>query len=164
MERSEWFARQLAVGQEFFAWAVGQMPDALLCVPPPRRPDDWPAARHVFHLAYYERTLALPIMRQWAGGPPPQTLGIEDDAAHEERAWLAAHDTPLGDLLGQLQSIREEQIQLAQQFADAVWDEPRDALWGRVPLRWVVTKTLQHTAEHTHDVLRLVLWHGAPPA
>lgn len=163
VERSEWFARQLAAGLELFVWAVGQMPAHLLRVPPPRHPDDWPVARHVFHLTHYERTLALPSMRQWDGGPPPESFGIEQDAAREEAAWYAARETPLGEMIDQLQHVRNEQIQLARAFAGAAWDDPRDALWGRVPLAWVVTKTLQHTAEHTHDVLRLVLWQGKPP-
>lgn len=164
MERSEWFARQLTAGADVFAWAVGQMPTHLLTTPPPRHPTDWPVARHVFHLAYYERAIALPSMGQWAGEPPSGSLGIEADAAREDAAWLAACDTPIGELLDQLRHVRDEQAKLAREFANAAWDEWRDALWGRVSLRWVVTKTLQHTAEHTHDVLRLVLWHGTPPA
>ena len=27
-----------------------------------------------------------------------------------------------------------------------------------MPLRWVVAKTYQHTAEHTSDILRIVLY------
>ena len=30
--------------------------------------------------------------------------------------------------------------------------------WQDVALYWVVSKTFQHTAEHTHDLMRLVLF------
>ncbi|MBM2847059.1 MAG: hypothetical protein HW418_1, partial [Anaerolineales bacterium] len=47
---------------------------------------------------------------------------------------------------------------------DALWEETRRAVWGPVTLRWVVTKTYQHTAEHTHDVLSLALyWDAVAP-
>lgn len=40
------------------------------------------------------------------------------------------------------------------------WEAVRSTPWGEVPLRWIMTKTLQHTYEHTHDVLSLGLYWG----
>ena len=31
-------------------------------------------------------------------------------------------------------------------------------IWGPVTLSWVVSKTYQHTAEHTGDILRIALF------
>jgi len=64
-------------------------------------------------------------------------------------------------LLAQFREIRAEQIALLLKFDDALWEETRRAVWGPVTLRWVVTKTYQHTAEHTHDVLSLALYWDA---
>ncbi len=59
--------------------------------------------------------------------------------------------------------VRAEQIALLPRVDRSAWEEPRDALWGAVTLRWVLTKTFQHTCEHTHDVLRMALWWGGQP-
>src|SRR3989304_5598631 len=42
---------------------------------------EWSAARHAFHLLYYEQTIALPSMRQWLGGPMSFLRGPDDEAA-----------------------------------------------------------------------------------
>jgi hypothetical protein len=65
-------------------------------------------------------------------------------------AWPAA--------LAQFQDVRTEQIQLLPKFSHAAWDEIRETTWGFVPLHWIVSKTYQHTCEHTHDILRMVLF------
>jgi len=54
--------------------------------------------------------------------------------------------------------VRAEQIALLPRFENTLWEERRGALWGPVTLRWVVSKTYQHTCEHSHDVLRLALF------
>lgn len=36
----------------------------------------------------------------------------------------------------------------------------RSTRWGDVTLRWIMTRTLQHTHEHTHDVQSLGLYWG----
>ena len=54
--------------------------------------------------------------------------------------------------------MREEQLALLGQLSTSAWEEPRECMWGLVTLKWVVSKTFQHTAEHTHDVMMLVLF------
>lgn len=51
-----------------------------------------------------------------------------------------------------------EQLALIQHFPEPVWSEERDAIWGSVTSLWAVTKTYQHTPEHTDEVLRAYLW------
>ncbi len=52
---SRWFALQLQTSADAFAWAVEQLAPERRSVPPLGRPDEWPALRHVFHMAAYER-------------------------------------------------------------------------------------------------------------
>lgn len=52
-----------------------------------------------------------------------------------------------------------EQIALLDDLHEA-WDDQRGTVWGARPLHWVVSKTFQHTTEHTHDVMKLALFWG----
>lgn len=161
METPEHLGELLRTSLDSFCWAMEQVPRERWLASPPRHPDQWPAARHAFHLAYYERQLALPSLRQWLGGElggeAPPSVGLEEDAAVEETVWREGHDVEM--LLSTVRAVREEQIALLLRHIPLqALDETREAIWGRVTLRWVVTKTLQHTFEHAHDVLRMALW------
>jgi hypothetical protein len=151
MDLSVWFHSQLQASAEGFIWGVEQIPLERRYARPPGPLGDWTAARHVFHMAYYERTIALPSMRQWLGEPCPS---VDDD--DEDRAWGDGKD--LDSLVAQFWAVRSEQIMLLPRFDPALWEEQREAVWGPVTLRWVVSKTYQHTCEHSHDVLRLALF------
>lgn len=61
-------------------------------------------------------------------------------------------------MIADFKKLRAEQLALIQHFRELTWSEERDALWGSVTLQWVVTKTYQHTLEHTDEILRLYLW------
>lgn len=161
MRIARYFEDQLRSGLDGFTWAVRQVPAERHALRPPATLGEWTAARHAFHMLYYEREIALPSMRLWLGGPP-LVLGTLD----EDEAWGAGHDVE--HVLPELAHIRAEQITLVSAYDDAAWETARETIWtkpepwGAIRLRWVVTKTLQHTAEHTHDVLRMALfWDGA---
>ena len=158
-ELVRWFRRQLEQTGTLFVWALEQVPMERREVSPPGR-DEWTAARHAFHMMYYEREIALPSMRQWLGGAMPDPEMLDEDVAWVE--WVVRHDWD--EVIAAFQRGRAEQIALVERVDPAAWDEPRgETLWDRwapeggVTLRWAVTKMLQHTAEHTHDVLRLAL-------
>lgn len=151
-----WFREQLEQTGALFVWALEQVPMAWRETPPPGR-DEWTAARHAFHMLYYEREIALPSMRQWLGSAMP-----DPDELDESAAWEARHEWDV--MIAEFRRGRAEQIALLDRFDTAAWDKSRGkTLWDRwapedgVTLRWAVTKTLQHTAEHTHDVLRMLL-------
>jgi hypothetical protein len=145
---------------EDFAWAVAQMPAALRTQLPPRHPEDWPVDRHVFHLLVYERYIALPSMRQWSDEAPPLQ---EADVPDEETLWAdPALNRDVDALLAELRVVRAAQLDVLARTPATAWDATRLAAWGTVTLRWVLTKTYQHTCEHTHDVLRMVLWWDTP--
>jgi hypothetical protein len=154
MTLSEWFRYQLQASADGFVWAIEQLPKERWMLPPPRHPDDWPAVHHAFHVLYYDQYFSLASIRQWLGGPCPSLAEIRED-----EAWAETSPVDVRGILDQFRVVRAEQIALLAQFDDRLWHEPRETeFWGRVNLRWVVTKTYQHTAEHIHDVLRMALF------
>ena len=155
MDLSQWFQEQLQVSAEGFIWSVLQVPAARRNLQPPRDLGEWSAARHTFHLLHYEQTIALPSMKQWLDGPIPPSRD-------EDVAWIHNSES-IENLLEHCRSVREEQIAILPKFEQAVWHAPRRTIWGIVPLLWVVSKTFQHIAEHTSDVLQLRLWWDAYP-
>jgi hypothetical protein len=117
---------------------------------PPELLGEWPAARHLFHLLYYEREVALPSLSQWFGAPYPTFEGYNEQAAWE----MAPHEQAV---LADIERVRAKQLALVGNADDALWDEARQTAWGRRTLYWVVSKTLQHALEHTNDVLKIAL-------
>jgi uncharacterized damage-inducible protein DinB len=149
VELSLWFDHQLRSTLDGFIWAVQQLgadrlysiPSAPLCL------GEWSAAQHVFHLLEYEEKLALPSMHQWIGGPPVADTRIKQDLPAVE------------EMLAQLERIRHEEINLLPKFSQEAWNSKQQTtFWGEVSLFWLVCKTYQHTTEHTHDILSLVLF------
>jgi hypothetical protein len=151
LDTSSWFAGQLQATGQGFIWAAEQAQADRRLATPPAGLGEWPIARHVFHLLTYERDAALPALRYWLGGPRPWF----DDGA-EDLAWPNAPD--LEALLASFREARSEQVALIARVGGATWLEARDTDWGWVSLHWVVAKTLQHTAEHLSDVLRIALF------
>jgi hypothetical protein len=152
MNFSEWFREHLQVGADGFVWSAEQVPEARRYAQPPKGLGEWSVARHVFHMLYYEQTIALPSMQQWLGGILPMI-----DDSDEDVAW-AENKESIENLLIQFRNVRTEQISLLPKFEETVWNETRKAVWGPVTLLWVVSKTFQHTAEHTNDVMQMRLW------
>jgi hypothetical protein len=149
---SAWFQAQLTNSAETFAWAIEQIPEERRLLAPPHKPEDWPMARHVFHMMYYESKLALPSMRQWLG----EEVHLSEEDLQEENDWRADFD--LVSTLEAFRKVRAEEIALLERFDDETLERSLDTSWGEVTLRWLVTKTLQHTFEHTHDILAIALF------
>ena len=149
MELSKWFDHQLRSTLDGFTWAVQQLPVERLYATPPAPLGEWSAAQHVFHLLEYEENLALPSMHQWLGAPLVIRYESLDDAASPS----------IEELLSRFKSVRQEEIELLPKFSQAAWElKQKTTFWGDVSLRWLVSKTYQHTLEHTHDILRLSLF------
>jgi len=154
MNTSEWFIYQLKASGEGFVWAVEQVPVERQTSSPPKGFGEWSVARHIFHMLYYERELALPHMRHWLGSPQPPF-----DAYKEDEAWeKGAHSASIDHLLQEFQQTRAAQIALLPDFDEALWNEVRVSAWGEKSIRWIVSKTFQHTADHTNTVLCMALF------
>jgi hypothetical protein len=155
---SRWFRDHLQSSADGFVWGARQAPAARWDVVPPDGLGEWTAARHVFHMFYYEQYIALPSMKQWLGAPMPSLDSYDEDAA-----WSTeSHDRER--LLAAFTRVRAEQIDLLPELQGADWLARRGTVWAPVPLLWVVSKTFQHTAEHTNDILRIALFWDPPPA
>jgi hypothetical protein len=152
MNPANWFRDKLQSTAEGFIWAIEQVPDnRLYRLPETPVLGEWSAARHAYHMLHYERTYAIPSMGQWLGSPMPDPEGADEDAA-----WQKEHE--LEDVLLEFMAIRAEQIALLTLFEDSDWEELRQTFWQGQTLHWILSKTLQHTAEHTHDVLSIALF------
>lgn len=155
-EPGEWFRFQLQTTAEGIIWAIGQLePDLHLYSPPdPEYMGSWPASRHLWHVARYEQTYALPAMKVWLGEP----LAQPDIFRVEDREWAIEQTRGTDVFVEDLRNVREEQIAMLSQFADSDWDRAKPVYWGKQPLSMVLTKTYQHTLEHTDAILRMALW------
>jgi hypothetical protein len=151
MNLSQWFHDQLQASAVGFVWGAQQVPNARRNIRPPEALGEWTAARHIFHMVFYEQNIALPSMHQWLGKPLP-VEGVAEDVA-----WGEGSDN-IESLLAEFKNVRDEQIQLLAKFDDLAWNSTRETIWGSVTLLWVVSKTFQHTAEHTGDILRIALF------
>ena len=153
MDTTQWFHEQLQTSADGFVWGAEQVSDAHRYIQPPRGLGEWTVARHIFHMRYYEQTIALPSMRQWLGKPRPSTDDLDED-----KAWENKQSESLENLLVEFRKIRAEQIALLEKFDEPVWNTIRETVWETVTLLWVVNKTYQHTAEHTSDIMRIGLF------
>ncbi|KAB8142224.1 DinB family protein [Chloroflexia bacterium SDU3-3] len=151
-----WFRTQLRSSADGLIWGIYQLSaqQRYHAPPQPEYFGAWPAARHLWHVASYERDLALPSMRQWLGAPMPAADAWKDS----DETWELAAAQPFEQLVEAFQTVRGEQIALLDELADADWETPRATLWGERPLRMVVSKTFQHTYEHADTILRMGIW------
>ena len=156
MSEGDFFAEQLRVTAEQLTWAAGQVPEARRSVSPG---GSWSAARIIFHMLYYERETALPSMRLWLGGAGPGEDAFDAEGVQWERE---GQTMPYEALLDAFSAVRAEEIALASQLVD-LWDESRPTGWDMpgvapITLRWVVSKTIQHTFEHSNELMRMSLF------
>ena len=156
MEVREWFSQLLSGSTDSLLWAVELIPHEQCYTAP--RPGRWSTARIVFHLICYEQRIALPTMRQWRDAPRPVVGTSEEDAAREEAEWDDGKGHIMKDMMKEFRQGRAEQLALLMQLPSSSWQETREAIWKPVSLQWVLTKTYQHTLEHTDEILRAYLW------
>lgn len=154
MQLSEWFDKQLQASAEGLIWGVEQVPAARHFRQPPPNLGQWSVARHLFHMVDYEQKFVLPLMRQWLGEAAPVFVYDEEDA------WPRVQVETIEPLVAQFRAIRMEQLALLPLFKERTWYEDRQTFEEdeSATLLWVVTKTYQHTAAHTNDLLRMVLF------
>src|SRR6516225_6660363 len=105
MNTWEWFSYQLKASGEGFVWAVEQVPlEWQTCSPSKKGFGEWSVARHIFHMLYYEREIALPHMQHWLGSPLPSFDTYDND---EAETWeKEAHAASIEHLLQEFQHVR----------------------------------------------------------
>jgi DinB superfamily len=152
-EISQWFSDQLKSTQEGLTWSARQIPAERWLRQPPVLFGTWSAARHLYHMCFYEENIALPGMRIWLGDRWP---GVDED--DEEKTWQALVETSLDGLCRKFNDIRQVQLELLPKYEVADWHRICPTGWGDVSLYWVVSKTFQHTAEHTYSIMSQALF------
>ena len=111
VETSQWFSSQLSSSAEGFAWSARQVPLARLDLRPPEGLGEWPAVCHVFHLLFYEQTVAC---RACASGWGIRCL------LSRMKTWPDGQQR-IEELLPAFAEIRSQQIALLPQFDEADW-------------------------------------------
>lgn len=154
MQLSEWFDKQLQSSAEGLVWGAEQVPAERHFRQPPRNLGQWSVARHLFHMVDYEQKFVLPLMRQWLGEPKPVFVYDEEDT------WQRLQGETIEPIVAQFRAVRSEQLALLPLFKASTWSEERQTFDKdeTATLLWVVTKTYQHTAAHTNDLLRMALF------
>ncbi len=170
MNYAQSFASLLQASTDTLPWAIQQIPEDRLYTVLARKPERWSVARHVLHIQYQEEQVVLPCMRLWLSDEQVTPYRVEDDKRiaryrdfemlvhDEEIAWKQAPDIEMR--LTKFRAGRQEQIALLSQFSSDVWEKTRETVWGQVTLRWTITKTYQHTLEHSNDILKHALYGG----
>jgi DinB superfamily len=168
MDYMQSFTTLLQSSTDMLLWTVQQIPEDLFYTISPKRPERWPVARHVMHLQYNEGQVVLPCMRRWldeeyaihykdADDKKIERYGAYEMLVHDEE--IAWQQTPaIATWQEKFREGRKAQIALLTQFAPAAWEETRETVWGQVTLRWAITKTYQHTLEHSNDILKYGLY------
>jgi hypothetical protein len=105
MDLTSWFTNQLNSGAEGFIWAVEQVPPERRLLAPPKLLGEWNAARHVFHMHYYEQNAVVPSMKIWLGQP----LTFNEADFDEDAAWGDGNDVMRMALFWDAYVRREEE-------------------------------------------------------
>jgi hypothetical protein len=153
----------LGEGAREVSWALCSLPRERWVAPPPARPEQWPALRHVRHLALRETHLTLPAVRHALGdAPAPSTLEFEQaDAAWDAKAALESAEA----IVRGLGEARFELLQQVESAPDEAWDEPLPGMnplpegegAPAVQLDWLLLDARQHELEHLAAIWRISL-------
>ena len=164
----------LAEGAREVTWALCSLRRERWAASPPARPGDWPALRHVRHIALREAYVTLPSVRRALGEAPGEAAPSPADLAHADAAWdpVAAIESAEAIVRG-LGATRFELLQRLESAPDAVWERPVPApvasdpsgSTGPVQLEWVMLHARQHELEHLAAIWRVVLyWDRVSPS
>lgn len=122
--------------------------------------DAWTVAMNLAHLAIYEETVALTLLRSFAPDfdPKGERRGGDESWFLNQSIELARE--PIGVILQRLTKARAEQIALVESCGEERLNAGVTPLWAEPEhtAGWVATKTFQHTWEHGNAILRTALF------
>jgi hypothetical protein len=149
----------LAEGAREVTSALCWLPRERWAQTPPVGLGDWPALRHVRHLAVHETHHILPAVRQVLGdtaAEPSRLSTLEIEQAD------AARDAEL--LVRDLGETRFELLQLLETAPDSVWQRPMSAVAAEacgvvspVELDWLLLSARLHEQQHLAAVWNIAL-------
>ncbi len=131
------------------------------------RHPDWPAGRHVRHLAVYEQAWTVPAVRLMiadaAANDAPETMNVERlDAAWDPCMRPVDVDVELRTLA----EARFALLQMLETASDEAWARPIPARLAPAwiegtpspTLTWLVAHSYWHELEHLAELWRLALF------
>ncbi len=166
MNSKSFLAEQLNHTRRIIEWTLTLFPEERLWEEPNHELQDnapegidsffgkWSALRVLFHLLYYEETIALPSLKYWIGGPLPSY----PKSSEEEEMWMLC--TSKTELIDRFRKIREKQLDTIKSINPDEWDSEKLEYYGHghVSAYWFVAKTIQHTFSHGDKLLRKALY------
>jgi hypothetical protein len=133
----------MAEGAREVTWALCSLPRDRWAQLPPERLSDWPALRHVQHLALRQAHMLLPSVRQALGEPASAAPVLSTFEIEEaERSDESAEDI--------IRSVAETRFELLQRLEVA----PEES-WHT--LEWSLLSARQHELEHLAAIWRISL-------
>ena len=148
--RTQLMARLRATTADL-AWAARDLPtDQLLWTPDT---EEWSIHEHVAHLVDMEERVYLPLLR-WAAIPD-----MLEPADYSRRVWLdERYDArvAIGDLVEQLNRLRDEEFDVFRELDDNAWLRVRDdGHWGPLNCQWIAEVVYRHSLDHLQGVMGL---------
>jgi hypothetical protein len=166
MNSKEFLVEQLSHTRRIIEWTLTLFPEERLWEEPSHESQKntpegmesffgkWSALRVLFHLLYYEETVALPSLKFWIGGSPPSYPAPSE----EEEKWRnCANKT---ELIERFRKVREKQMEVIQKIDLTEWESEKLTYYGhgKVSPKWFTAKTIQHTFSHGDKLLRKALY------
>src|SRR5437588_8317863 len=160
----------LAEGAREVTWALCSLPRERWAVAPPAQLGEWPALRHVQHLAVRESHVTLAVVRHAVDETESQPSTLELDQA--DAVWDAAEAFDSAEsIIRSLGETRFELLQRLEAAPDAAWERPLPEAAAAeasndsqpIQLDWLLLHARQHELEHLAALWRLVLnWDRVP--
>ena len=149
--------REHSEAQRALAWAFPLITgSAAKRSVPPR---EWSAAMNLAHLALYEERVAIPVLAAASRREDGATTVRSSEEGPLEGAArsLAAED--FASVVRRYEDAAQAHAQMLGRFDDESFNEPGCSLGspplGLVCAGWVAKKSIQHTWEHGHAVIRV---------
>jgi DinB family protein len=148
--------REMAAAQDALAWALPLISET--AAHKVRQPGDWSIAMNLAHLVVYEERIAVPVLAALAAGADDHGLASGDED------WLERDSEKLGGesyaaVRERYRTIAGRHLDQLRAFDEEGFNTPRCSLWASdlgvlVPAGWVAKKSVQHTWEHGHTLIR----------
>lgn len=148
--------REHSEAQRALAWAFPLITDDAA---QRSAPGQWSAAMNLAHLALYEERIAIPVLAAASRREDAATTVRSSEEGPLEGAAGSLAAEAVASIVRRYEDAAQAHAQLLARFDDVSFNEPRCSLWsprlGLVCAGWVAKKSIQHTWEHGHAVIRV---------
>lgn len=117
----------------------------------------WTIKDIVGHIASWEEVLLEPL-RSYADGDPFEAEVIKDYMAWNDEQAARKQDIPLGIVMDQSATTRQELVTVASRLSAEQWEQPVPLPWGgEEAMAQALAGLSQHELAHAHTIQR---WRG----